>query len=314
MREKSTRLSGMTGRLLPVLAIVLLVTIGVSPALADPLSSNRHIFINVANDAGVKYDLDGASFGGPSNTYYIKADGGGLNELHITSDASVAAGQVTTTTAQSGTLWVTNNGGRGYYDTVILMISVQDPIPDDFSVHLKTSGYAMGTPGDVSSAYYVTGAVDETFSKEDFIYGPQTWKPGPGTLGVPSLSLWFGQDITDLSTNSRLMFVDLNVGDMKAGTAPDLVDNGGARVEFSFTNLDTSAAFNGYGWAGTANQGSGISWTNRLDTAFPEKSSGYYVQGVERIPAPEFPTMALPAALIVGILGAVFVVRRTQKH
>ncbi len=53
-------------------------------------TNNRHIFVNVANDAGVKYDLDGAKYGGPSNTYYIKADGGGLNELHITNDMSDA--------------------------------------------------------------------------------------------------------------------------------------------------------------------------------------------------------------------------------
>jgi len=33
-----------------------------------------------------------------------------------------------------------------------------------------------------------------------------------------------------------------------------------------------------------------------------------------QVPVPEFPTVALPAALIVGILGAVFFIRRTEEN
>ncbi len=303
----------MIRRMMPLLVIFLLVAIGISPVMADPLTSNRHIFINVANDAGVKFDLDGAAFGGPANTYYIKANGGGLNELHISSDAGVDVGQVTTTNAQSGTFYVTNTGGRGYDDTIVLLISVQDPVPDDFAVHIKSSGYTW-TPGSSvgSDITYVTGAVDETFTKADFIYGPQTWKPGPGVLDVPSLPLWFGQDITDASTASSLMFVDLKVGNLKAANYPGSIDNGASRVEYSFTNLDTSAAFNGYGWLLNSNQGQGISWTNKM--ADPG-ASGYYVTGVERpTPAPEFPTVALPAVLIIGMLGAVLFIRGSKEN
>ena len=83
-----------------------------SPA---PLPSNRHIFFNVANDAGVKYNLDGAVYGtGNNNTYYIKADSGGLNEVHVTTDPGIVSGQVTGsvthTTDPSGTFYITNTG------------------------------------------------------------------------------------------------------------------------------------------------------------------------------------------------------------
>jgi hypothetical protein len=306
---------GLIRRMMPLLVIVLLVVIGFSPATAAPLTSNRHIFFNVANDAGVKYNVDGSAYGGPSNTYYIKADGGGLNELHITNDASSSAvnGQPTTTSAQSGTFYVTNTGGRGFDDTIVLLLSVQDPIPDDFAVHIKSSGYTW-TPSSVKNQApttytYLTGAVDETFTKADFIYGPQNWKAGPGSTGLP---LFVGQDLTDLSTNSHLMFVDLKVGNLKGANFAGVTDYGASKVEYTFTNLDTSAAFNGYGWCLNANQGQGISWTNNM---VDPGASGYYVTGVERpTPAPEFPTMALPAALIVGMLGVVLFVRRTKEN
>ena len=66
---------------LPILAIVMSMLAWGAGAQAQVLPNNRHIFVNVANTGGVKYNVDGAFYGGPSNTYYIKADGGGLNEL-----------------------------------------------------------------------------------------------------------------------------------------------------------------------------------------------------------------------------------------
>jgi PKD repeat protein len=250
-----------------------------------PISAPRHIFFNVANDAGVKYNLDGAAYGGPNNTYYIKADGGGLNELHITNDVNLPYGQATTSSSQSGTFYVTNTGGRGFDDDIILLLSVKGPIPDDFAIHVKSSGYDM-TTGTVVNAppteyHHVTGAVDETFTKADFIYGPQTWKPGPGSLTTPSLPLYYGQSISDQSTNSYLMFIDLKVGNLYPSKFRDatLTDNGAAKVEYSISNLGNSfAAFNGYGWCRAANQGQGISWTNRVE-GNSNTVSGYSVIG-----------------------------------
>nr|WP_319377584.1 PKD domain-containing protein [uncultured Methanoregula sp.] len=234
------------------------------------LSNNRHIFINVANDDGVKYNMDGATYSGPNNTYYIKADGGGLNELHITNDISAPSGQVTTSNAKSGTFYLSNTGGRGFDNDIILLVSVKGPIPDDFAVHLKSSGYnwTPATPGAYNPSppaeyAHIDNAIDETFTKADFIYGPHVYKPGPGTLGSWTLPLYYGQSTSDSSTAEYLMFVDLKAGNMYPTTVPGAtVDNGDVKVEYSFTNLTTRASFNGYGWCTASNQGQGITWTN----------------------------------------------------
>ncbi len=162
-------------------------------------------------------------------------------------------------------------------------------IPDDFSVHIKTSGYNWTTSSIANQLptdyIYTEGAVDETFTKADFIYGPQTWKPGPGTLGVPSLPLYFGQDISDTTNPFQLMFIDLKVGNMYPSkfSGVTLENAGASKVEYSFNNLTSFASFNGYGWCLAANQGQGISWTNRLDDP---GASGFSVVGVPYTPSP----------------------------
>ncbi|WP_214040944.1 PQQ-binding-like beta-propeller repeat protein [Methanoculleus sp.] len=277
-------------------------SVGISASGPAPLPAPRHIFFEVANNAGVKYNLDSDTYGGPNGTYYIKADGGGLNELHITNDMGSPYGQVFEDGNQSGVLWITNTGGRGFDDDVILLVSVNGTIPDDFALHVKSSGYTWvpsSTANELPTDYaYVEGAVDETFTEEDFIYGPQTWKPGPGDLVVPSLPLYYGQDINDPSAASYLMFIDLNVGNMYPSkfSGATLTENGGAKVEFTFTNLTTHAAFNGYGWCLAANQAQGISWTNRVSGT---GSSGYTVAGVPYTPPPA-PTADFTANVTSG--------------
>lgn len=277
-------MSGDNGDTLSLAVLNGSLSVGTGPT--GPLPNNRHIFVNVANSDGVKYDRDGAAYGGPENTYYIKADGGGLNELHITADPAAAYGQVTTTTNQSGMFWLTNTGGRGFDDDIVILVAVNGTIPDDFALRIRSSGYswtpaprAAATPPPPTDYRYVAGAVDETFTKEDFVYGPQTWKPGPGILGEPSLPVYYGQDMSDGNDTFRLMFVDLKVGNLAPSKFPgvDLTDNGGAKVEFEFSGHTTFAAFNGYGWCSAANQDQGISWTNRVSDY---GSSGYTVSGV----------------------------------
>ncbi len=237
--------------------------------VANPLSSNRHIFINVSNDNGVNYNVDGAAYSGPNDTYYIKADGGGMNQLHITTDTSNAGGQVTALTSTnsniSGVFYITTTGGRGYNDDIILLLSMKGPIPDDFSMTIISSGYNWTFTGNYPTSYnYVTGAVNETFTKADFLYGPQTAKPGPGTIGVWSLPLYTGQDINNPSTAEYLMFIDLYAGNLNS--AP--IDNGQVKIEYSFNHLNSIAAFNAYAWCGASNQGGGISWTNSASSGY----------------------------------------------
>lgn len=252
--------------------------------VANPLSSNRYIFINVSNDNGVRYNLDGSAFAGPNGTYYIKADGGGLNALHITNNSSVQSGQVSLIVvnynATSGSFYVTDTGGRGYTDDMILLVSAKGPIPDNFALNIVSSGYNYTATGSAPTLYqYVTGAVNETFTKKDFLYGPQTAKPGPGTLGVWSLPLYYGQNISDSSTAEYLMFIDLNLGTIRNSA---LTDGGAVKVDYSFTNMNSSISFNVYGWAMAANTGAGISWTQATSGA---SASGYTVNYVPP-PAP----------------------------
>jgi len=280
----------------------------VSGAAADPtpLPSNRHIFVNVANDSGVKYSIDGPKYGGPTNSYYIKSDGGGLNSEFIAPLAADTAGSATVLTTPastaSGTLYLTDGGGRGFSDDIILLLSVKGPIPDDFSVQIKSAGYTWtpatpgvynpskpttsstgllgtatspladgslnGLPIQGTNLVYQPAAIDELFTKADFVYGPHTAKPGPGTLNVWSLPLYPGQLVSDTASAEYLMFIDLKAGAMRD---INLIDNGTVKVDYTFTNLYGHASFNMYGWVAAANQGQGISFTN------PSTTDGYTV-------------------------------------
>jgi hypothetical protein len=269
-------------------------------ALADPvpLTSNRDIHIAVSNDAGARYGS------GPDDTYWLNAPGGGLNQLHITTDGTVAglSGQVTTQTispgATSGSFYVSTTGGRGYNDDIILGVSLQGPIANDFALTVKSSGYqwTASTAG-VVNPVYVQGAVNETFTQADFRYGPNTAKPGPGNGWI--LPFYSGQDINDPATAQLLMFIDLDVGNDNDRTA---IDSGDAKVEFDVSGLlnDDILSFNAYAWAFSANVAdASINWTNNLSTdPNAPGQSGYSVQAV-----PEPGTLALFAAGLVAIAG-----------
>jgi hypothetical protein len=246
-----------------VVGSALLCLASTSFANAGPLPSNRNIDIAVSNDAGALY-------GDGPDTYFINAPGGGLNQLHISTDSTSAgvSGQVTTQTvnasSMSGTFWITTTGGRGYNDDLILLFSLQGPIADNFSLNIKSSGYQwMPSAAGVVNPTYKDGAVNETFTKADFLYGPQTAKPGPGTGWV--LPFYSGQNINDPSTGQSLMFVDLGVGNDNIRSA---IDSGDAKVQFDISGVyDTTVAFNAYAWAFSAMVAdSSINWTNNLST------------------------------------------------
>ncbi|WAI00520.1 NosD domain-containing protein [Methanogenium organophilum] len=258
------------------LALVLMLS---SSAGAQPLPAASHIWVNMANDDGAKFEDNGS--------YYIKFDGGGLNALHLSPDpANLRFGEVTVTEEQSGTFYVTDTGGRGYSDDTVLMLAVNGTLPSDFRVHIHASGYnwtpvaVVNTLPAVSDLEYIDGSLDEWFTAEDFVYSPQTWKPAGNNLPL-AYPLFYEQDTTDTTNNFSLMFIDLNAGPIsKANGLADLStleNSGGVKVEYTFENLETFASVNAYAWCNQSNQGRGISWTNRVSGS---GSSVYEVIGI----------------------------------
>ncbi len=231
------------------------------------------IYVRPVNHDGIRWDYTGNS------TYYINQNGGGLNAVHISTDPTVNAGQVTVSPDQNGTFYVTDTGGRGYQDEVVLLLAVNGTIPDDFSVRIKTSGYTW-TPNVTSNTAPPTGAytyqptaLDETFTKDDFTYGPQDWKPSGSDVWYP---IFYGQDPNDSVNRFQLAFIDTRAGLLgnKHADYASLTDKGAVKVEYQFTNLSGHAAFSLYAWNNGTSQGQGMGWTNRLSG---DGSSGYTV-------------------------------------
>jgi hypothetical protein len=289
-------------------AIALLSTTAVALADPTPLLSNRDINIQVSNDAGARYGS------GPGDTYFINAPGGGLNQLHVTTEGTSAglSGQVTTLTtttgSSSGGFFVSTTGGRGYNDDIVLGISLQGPIADDFSISVHSSGYQW-TPSvaGVVDPFYNANALNETFTKADFLYGPNTAKPGPGTGFV--LPFYSGQNINDPATAQLLMFVDLNVGNDSNRAS---IDSGDAKVDFDVSGLlgGDILSFNAYAWAFSADVAdSSINWTNRLSTNLTDPGqSGFSITAA----VPEPATWAMITLGFAGI-GCVAYRRRHQS-
>ncbi|MEN6517880.1 MAG: PKD domain-containing protein [Methanospirillum sp.] len=254
------------------------VTPTLTPIPGGPLPDYNNIFVGVANDAGPKYDAFG------NDSYNIRFEGydRGLNALHVSTDPAVNFGQVTTTASQSGTFYATDSGGKGYEDEILLLVAVNGTVPDDFRLHVTADGYTW-TPNPIpnqapTSSTYSAATLDETFTKADLVYGPQTWKPTGNGFDYP---ISFGQDMGDAANTFKFMFVDLNAGVLRPNAA--LENMGAVRINYSFENLDTFASFSVYGYCKTSNNGNDmVAWTNSLLAA--KAPSGYAVT------APSAPT------------------------
>jgi FOG: PKD repeat len=246
------------------------------------LPSYNGIYFNVANDAGLRFN-EYSNDSIYNNTYYVAKGGGGLNPIQIATTPTNTVGNIVNTTNQSGTFDIVFSGGIHHADDVILLVAVKGPISDGFGLTLTANGYTWtpqifgatsNTGTDPVNYTYNPTTLSETFSKSDFMYGPQSWKPANSA----NYSIYNGENVQDTDNNSfYLMFVDLNAGALAQSNYGTLVNNGSVEVHYNFTNLNSVAAFNVYGWFASCNWGMGIPMTNNI------AQSSYLVQGTSPI-------------------------------
>lgn len=247
--------------------VLLLLSIGLvslCPVSADPLSSFNQLDVWMTNGARFDYTTDPGS-------YYFKLTGGGLNALHITNDPwNAPSGQVNHGSNSTGTFYISDTGGRGYNDDLILMAALNGTPGSNFALKVNSSGYtwtptADGSLPDKSIISQGIG-VNETLTSSNFEdYGPQNWKPCTTGSAYP---IYYGQSMSDTSKNFNLSFVDLKVGNLGTNVNQtynmSLVNRGATRVDYTVQDLGTAQlVFNGYAWCNQSNQGQGVSWTNQ---------------------------------------------------
>ena len=258
--------------------IALLLSIGLVgffPVSADGIPDNHHVWLEMTNGARFS-DL---SSGGVNDSYYFKFDGGGLNALHITNSSLLPYGQlnskVSTSGSADGTFYISDTGGRGFDDDIILMVAVKNGYDTSaFNLHINASGYQWDpTPvlnqiPDQEDVHHFNGTVDEDFTAANFTtYDAQYWKPYT-TADYPLFANQYDTPAYNLS------FIDLKVGALGLNTTTHysdfLLNNGTVKVDYSVTGLETSGvgqtpmAFNAYAWCNQSNQDKGVSWTNDL--------------------------------------------------
>ncbi|WP_220682256.1 PGF-pre-PGF domain-containing protein [Methanofollis formosanus] len=201
--------------------------------------------------------------------------------------------EATTSFSQSGTFYITNTGGKGCSHNIILMLAVNGTIPEDFRAHIQSSGYVFPLLGktdlpDVQSQIYYDEVLNETFTRDDFVYGPQIWKPYNGRdwpAGQP-YPIYHGQDMSDTGDAFQVMFIDLNAGVLTGvKDLGALTDGGALKIDYSFENLESTAAFNIYALYKTSEQPTTLQFTNRLDDTSATHPSGYVVMPVPDEPA-----------------------------
>ncbi len=266
------------------------------------LPNYHDIYIKMSNHENISFNLT------HNGTYYlqvINVTNGGFNAIHIANDSTATTnyGGYTFTSNQSGVFYVTDTGGRGYQDDVILMLAVNGTIPDNFVLHLIVSGYNW-TPSGVQNAapslssindYTIT--LNEIFNKSDFIYGPQNWKPTGANENYP---IFLNEDMSDPSNMFSIMFIDLHAGLLGSnynGGDAQFINNGAVKIEYSFENLYSLAAFNAYAWNWNTSQGQGMLWTNSILPGNTGGPSGYSVIGSSNLSAAFTSNVASPMAV-----------------
>jgi len=280
-----------------VVAALLFVAICVVPVAASVWPSNNNTYVSVANSP--------VRFPSYSSTQYFfnltnTSTDAGAKALHIASNNYTFTGDITSTTATTGTFYVSDTGGRGCQDDVILLVAVnKTSAEEDFALDITAKGYVWTPTEDgylpsweeFESLNQQTTLNNLQFDSTDFLeYSSedvlQSWKFAP----AQSYPVYNGQP-TDNSKLFNLIAIDLKAGvignqykDPSDGKKyptyyANLTDFGMVNVTYSLTGIEDvdMVAFNVYAYNNQTAQGQGVNWYNKVTNASTSDSSGWRV-------------------------------------
>jgi hypothetical protein len=286
--------------------VLLFVAAAAMPVAAVEWPSNNDTFIvpangmrtngdNLGNDHDFQYDA--------TEGYYFWMVNGtqGMNAIHITNSPSSPYGQLTNSTAESGSFYVSSTGGHTGEDNALLLIAVNSTNSTDlnnFAIDLTASGYnwdplsgaaaptLVYTPANLATYntnYYNSSALSGSFTAADYLNDgfdeiAQRWKFAP----LPNYPLFGGQNMA-ADKDFKLILVDLNAG-ITSTSLPHytyLNDRGEINVTYTITSNPTSpmnVTFNSYVYNWDAPQAKRtIHWINALIQNGGTAPSGYQV-------------------------------------
>jgi len=258
-------------------AVLLFVALAVMPVAASVWPSNNNTYVPIANQPP-RFPYQNAT------GYYFNltntSPNAGQNAIHITNDNSSFAGGIYSSQPTSGTFYVSDTGGRGGQDDILLLVAVNSTDFSDirnFAINITSSGYTWtpttsGSPPGQASVTYNPVVLNATpFTSHDYLkssgsYVFQIWKFAP-TANYP---IFNGQDLTT-DGPFKLILIDLKVGTIGNRTAyyPNLNKFGMAEVDYNITSSPSTRAiiaFNAYAYNNQTVQGVGINWLNQVNT------------------------------------------------
>lgn len=274
-------------------AVVLFVALVVMPVAASAWPDYHDTDVYVTNPPP---RFPSIFSGSPYSYFNMTNASGSLNAIHITNSNTNYKGTCYFKNTLSDTFYVSDTGGRGGQDNIILLVAVNSTNSTDlsnFSIRIKEYGYnwtpvAGGSPPAYASITYWDPSIDVTLGSSDYLnYSDenvqQKWKFAP-TANFP---IYCGQDMTTSDPNLFKMFlVDNRVGTINGTwynntypTAPALNDNGMTKIEYQILSAPSSSAkiaFNVYAYTDQAAQGAeSYNWLNNVNTSAQASSTSY---------------------------------------
>jgi len=270
-----------------VIAVLLFAVIGVMPVAADNPWNEGGIF-HYTNISPTNQPIRFDSFNDGKYWFSMPNGTGGMNAVHIANSPvnvlSSLYGQcnekIVSNDGTSGTFYVTDTGGRGYQDNIILLIGVysdQSVDRDNFQIDINASGYQW-TPTDIMNSAPPEGAPQPAYTKVSLdasnylndtsgVDISQEWKFAP----LQDYPTYCGQNMAE-DEEFNLMVVDLKLGIVANSSYNyNLNNNGTVKVDYNIVNPEfpdgnMKIAFNVYAYNHYTSQGwDQTLWLNRVN-------------------------------------------------